>query len=200
LQVNHSKAKSTDDEDEDEEEINLATFYNKKKKKKGKWKKKGFEGKDDDTKCKHCSRKGHQADKCWMLDKNKGKRPDWFDQEKYCQKKEKEVSNAAVNHSREGLELLLMAMSFPKALDLLDDPNVWIADTAASCDSTPCSRGAANIRNGNGGVIFGNRKNNNTDVIFDWRDHGNKILMETLQNIKHVKSAKFNLFSLTTGY
>jgi hypothetical protein len=111
-------------DDEDEEEIHLATFDNNKKKKKGKWKKKGFD--DDNTNCKHCGRKGHQADKCWMLDKNKGKRPDWFDPEKYCRKKEKELSNVAVSHSREGLELLLMAMSFPKALDLLDDPNVWI--------------------------------------------------------------------------
>jgi hypothetical protein len=81
-----------------------------------------------------------------MLDKNKGKRPEWFDPEKYCWKKEIEVSNVVVSHSRGGLELLLMAMSFPKALDLLDDPNVWIADTATSCDSTPHSKGAVNIQ------------------------------------------------------
>jgi hypothetical protein len=95
--ANQSKAKSNDDEDD--EEINLATFDNSKEKKKGKWKKKGFEGSDDDQKCKHCSRKGHPADKCWMLDKNKGNRPEWFDPEKYCQKKEKEVSNAAVSNA-----------------------------------------------------------------------------------------------------
>jgi hypothetical protein len=58
-----------------------------------------------------------------------------------------------------------MAMSLCKALDLLDDPNVWIADTAASCDSTPHSRGAVNVRKGNGGVIFRDSKNNDADKI-----------------------------------
>jgi hypothetical protein len=112
------------------------------------------------------------------------------------------VSNAAASHSRGGLELLLMAMSFPKALDILDDPNVWIADTAASCDSTPHSRGAVNVRKGNGRVIFGNSKNNDADEIFDllgmiMDQNGNEKLPATLQNVKHVRLAKFNLFSLT---
>jgi hypothetical protein len=92
-----------------------------------------------------------------------------------------------------------MAMSFPKALDLLDDPNVWIADTAASCDSTPHSRGAVNVRKGNGGVTFGDGKNNEIfDLLGMITDQsGNEILQATLQNVKHIRSAKFNLFSLT---
>jgi hypothetical protein len=137
-----------------------------------------------------------------MLDKNKSKRPEWFDPDKYCRKKEKEVSNAAVSQSRGGMELLLMVMSFPKALDILDDPNVWIADTAASCNSTPHSKGAVNVRKGNGGVIFSDGKNNEADEIFDLPgvitdQNGNEKLPATLQNVKHVRSAKFNLFSLT---
>jgi hypothetical protein len=81
-----------------------------------------------------------------------------------------------------------MAMSFPKAPDLLDDLNVWIADTAASCNSTPHSKGAVNIRKGNGGVIFGNGKNNDADEIFDLPgvitdQSGNEILHATLQNV-----------------
>jgi hypothetical protein len=103
---------------------------------------------------------------------------------------------------RGGLELLLMAMSFPKALDILDNPNMWIANTAASCNSTPHSRGAVNIRKGNGGVIFGDGKNNDADEIFDLLgvitdQNGNEKLPATQQNVKHVRSAKFNLFSLT---
>jgi hypothetical protein len=160
------------------------------------------EGSDDEHECKHCGRKGHSPDKCWMLDKNKAKRPEWFDPEKYCRKKEREVSNVAVSHSRGGLELLLMALSFPKALDLLDNLNIWIADTVASCDSTPHSRGAVNVRRGNGGVIFGDGKNNDADKIFDLPgvitdQSGNERLHATLQNVKHVRLAKFNLFSLT---
>jgi hypothetical protein len=77
-QANQNKAKSNDEEED--EEVNLATFDDSKKKnKKGKWKKKGFEEGDDDNdelKCKHCGREGHPEDKCWMLDKNKGKRPE----------------------------------------------------------------------------------------------------------------------------
>jgi hypothetical protein len=182
--------------------VNLATFdESKQKSKKPRWKKKGFEN-NDEEKCKHCGRKGHQPDKCWMLDKNKTKRPEWFDPDKYCHKKEKEVSNSAVSQSRGGMELLLMAMSFPKALDILDDPNVWIADTAASCDSTPHSKGAVDVRKGNGGVIFGNGKNNDADEIFDLPgvitdQNRNETLPATLQNVKHVRSVKFNLFSLT---
>jgi hypothetical protein len=64
-----------------------------------------------------------------------------------------------------------MAMSFPKALELLDDPNVWIANTAASCDSTPHSRVAVNVRKGNAGVIFRDSKNNDADKIFDLPGH-----------------------------
>jgi hypothetical protein len=204
-QANRSKAKSNDDE-EDEEEVNLATFDDSQEKnKKGKWKKKGFaegDDEDDELKCKHCGREGHPEDKCWMLDKNKGKRPGWFDPEKYCQKREQEVSNAAVSRSKGGFELLMMAMSFPKALELLNDPNVWIANTVASCDSTPHSRGAENVQKGNAGVIFGDGKNNEADEIFDlpgviMDKNGNEILSARLQNVKHVKSAKFNLFSLT---
>jgi hypothetical protein len=95
------------------------------------------------------------------------------------------VSNAAVSHSKGGFELLLMAMSFPKALELLNDPNVWIANTAASCDSTPHSRGPENVRKGNAGVIFGDSKNNEADEIFDlpgmiMDKNGNEILSARL--------------------
>jgi hypothetical protein len=96
---------------------------------------------------------------------------------------------------------LLMALSFPKALDLLDNPNMWIANTAASCNLTPHSRGAVSMRKGNSGVIFGDGKNNDAEEIFDLPgvitdQSGNEILSATLQNVKHVQSAKFNLFSL----
>jgi hypothetical protein len=58
-----------------------------------------------------------------------------------------------------------------------------------------------NIRKGNCGVIFGDAKNNDADefdlpgMITD--QSGNEILHATLQSVKHVRSAKFNLFSLT---
>jgi hypothetical protein len=36
------------------------------------------ESDDNEEKCKHCGRAGHDPDKCWMLDKNKGKCPEWL--------------------------------------------------------------------------------------------------------------------------
>jgi hypothetical protein len=59
-----------------------------------------------------------------------------------------------------------------------------------------------NIRKGNGEVIFSNGQNNDADEIFDLPGmitdkSGNEILHATLQNVKHVRSAIFNLFSLT---
>jgi hypothetical protein len=62
-------------------------------------------------------------------------------------------------------------------------------------------KGAVNVRKGNGGVIFGDGKNNEADEIFDlpgviMDQNGNEKLPATLQNVKHVRLAKFNLFSL----
>jgi hypothetical protein len=97
---------------------------------------------------------------------------------------------------------MLMAMSFPKDLSILEDPNVWIADTAATCDSTPHCQGAVNLRKGNRGVIFGNGKNNEAATTFDLPgvitdQFGNEVIAATLRNVKHVQSAKFDLFSIT---
>jgi hypothetical protein len=137
-----------------------------------------------------------------MLEKNTGKRPEWFDPEKYNKKKQREVSTTAVNQTRDRPELMLMAMSFPKDLSILEDPNAWIADTAATCDSTPHRQGAVNLCEGNGGVIFGDGKNNEAETTFDLPgvitdQFRNEVISATLQNVKHVKSAKFNLFSIT---
>jgi hypothetical protein len=90
--------------------------------------------------CKHC-RCDHHSDSCWVLEKNKGKRPKWFDPAKVKKKDGEpqersgrpEVSTVAVGS---GMELLLTAMHFPRTIGLLDDPNIWIADTAATCDLT----------------------------------------------------------------
>jgi hypothetical protein len=102
-----------------------------------------------------------------MLDKNKGRCPEWFNPEIYCRKKEKEISTAAVNQSQSRPELMLMAMSFPKDLSILENPNIWIGDMAATCDSTPHHQGAINLQEGNSGVIFGDGRNNEAEMTFD---------------------------------
>jgi hypothetical protein len=76
---------------------------------------------------------------------------------------------------------MLMAMSFPKDLSILENPNIWIADTAATCDSTPHHQGAINLQEGNGGVIFGDGRNNYTN------QYRNEVISATLRSVKHVK-------------
>jgi hypothetical protein len=41
---------------------------------------------------------------------------------------------------------MLMVMSFPKDLDILENPNIWIADLAATCDSTSHHQGAVTCK------------------------------------------------------
>jgi hypothetical protein len=55
------------------------------------------------------------------------------------------VGHGSGGHNNDGPELLLSALSFPKTLKLLEDPNIWIADTAATCDSTPHANGAPRL-------------------------------------------------------
>jgi hypothetical protein len=106
-----------------------------------------------------------------LLDVNKKKCPDWFDPEKYLRKGKKSDQNGhhnsevdAVGRSGRGsgMELLLLSMSFPNSLKLLEDPNIWIADTGATCNTTPHKVGARNIKQPTkeDTVTFGDGKNN----------------------------------------
>jgi hypothetical protein len=201
-----TKSKSNTEDEDEEEELNLASIDAKKKKFNKKKKKKT---KEDGEKCKYCGQVGHEPDKCWMLDKNKNKRPDWFDPVKYNKKKNQDSSEmGAVSRSstgNDGPEMLLSALSFPKTLKLLEDPNIWIADTAATCDSTPHDIGAENILEGDkvtSGIIFGDRKNNVANKIFELPgtvtdSSGNELREVQMKNVLHVPTAMFNLFSLT---
>jgi hypothetical protein len=42
--------------------------------------------------------------------------------------------------------LMGVMMMFPMVLKFLSHPNVWVGDSAASCDSTPHTQGMTNIR------------------------------------------------------
>jgi hypothetical protein len=142
-----------------------------------------------------------------MLEKNKDKRPKWFNPAKLKKRDDvsqersgqPEVSNAAVGS---GMELLLMAIHFPRTIGLLDDPNIRIADTAATCDSTPSGVGSVNPRKVQDGIIFGDGKSNEAGIVFDLPgmitdSEGNDLQKATLKNVKLVKLARFNLFSVT---
>ncbi len=48
------------------------------------------------------------------------------------------------------MEFLLCGVTFPLQQDLLDDPNVWIADSAAPVHSTPHSISLTNVKEAKG--------------------------------------------------
>jgi hypothetical protein len=95
-------------------------------------------------------------------------------------------------------------MAFPQEFAMMFDPNVWIADTGASADSTPCSMGATKVRAANDGdtVVVGNGQKSKTNQVVDlsgWKcdKSGNKECKILMSDVKVVPDNKFNLFSIT---
>eukprot|EP00957_Ditylum_brightwellii_P126859 9670410-Ditylum_brightwellii.AAC.1 len=100
-----------------------------KKRKKGK--------KMSNKKCNRCGNKGHDKDNCWDDPKNADKVPAWYRQKKEAVKTK---INAETGLFCGKAEVLSMAndeaIHFLQMLELLLDPDVWVADTSASCGST----------------------------------------------------------------
>jgi hypothetical protein len=75
--------------------------------------------------------------------------------------------------------------------------------TPAPRDSTPHAKGAVNLRrNSVCGVTFGDGENNEANAVFHLPGlitdaSGKELQSVKMCNVKHVKSAKFNLFSIT---
>jgi hypothetical protein len=78
--------------------------------------------------CSICNKKGHGDSNCWLKPGNEDKKPQWL--------KNKEQVSAATGRST-APELLLCGLTLPNSQKILDDPNVWIGDTAATTHSTP---------------------------------------------------------------
>eukprot|EP00957_Ditylum_brightwellii_P166843 12699115-Ditylum_brightwellii.AAC.1 len=89
-------------------------------------------------------------------------------------------------------------------MELLMDPNVWVADTGASCDSTGHITGLENKRvapSGDGVTLPDGSKKMATmiaDLTSTVCDKaGNKLFSTKMTNIKYCQGQQFNLFSLT---
>jgi hypothetical protein len=108
--------------------------------------------------CKHCGGK-HMNYQCWELPQNTSKRPgNW---------KSRKTETGAVaqdnNETSPAVELLLNGIDctptikFPNDQGLLKNPNLWIADTAASMYMSPHIQGMINIQQNKGnGITVGN--------------------------------------------
>eukprot|EP00957_Ditylum_brightwellii_P133585 10185170-Ditylum_brightwellii.AAC.1 len=78
--------------------------------------------------------------------KNAHKIPSWWRKGVKVKKKDDGSEDGAVIHCQ-SVEMILAApeITSSAALKLLEDPNVWVVDTSASCDST-CSHEGMNNR------------------------------------------------------
>ena len=165
-------------------------------------------------KCNNCGKPGHRAQDCWEKEENKNKRPAYF-------KPAGERGNATINggndvevllmsmdmpkqEETEHKELTMASMMFPAKLGLLDDPNVWIADTGATVHSTPHKKGMVNMKNATGqdSVTMGNGVNVSASTIAEipgtcCDKYGVELSTGRLKDVTHLPGAKFNLFSIS---
>ena len=165
-------------------------------------------------KCDICGKTGHTEANCWHKAENASKRPAWF------VPRNSEVGAAGTDNNNGGTdvaEMLFMAidsnednennvkkMGFPEQLALLKDPNVWIADTAATVHSTPCTIGLKNVREATQceAITMGNGAKEQASMVGDLPGmlcdkHGNQIGRGVLQQVKIIQNGQFNLFSIS---
>ena len=102
------------------------------------------------------------------------------------------------------MEFLLCSMEFPATAHLLDDPNVWIADTAATTHMSPHQVGMIGLRDADqdDGVTMGNKQVEKTMKVGNipvtvCDKEGNELVKTMLQDVSMVPTCSYNLFSLT---
>ena len=153
--------------------------------------------------CTLCGVKGHTENKCWMKEGNTVP----ASAIKVLQRKIKDLSAAAINVDREEKDMLCQhidgkKVSFPKTMGLLNDPTIWIADSACTAHSTCHKNGMIELSKPNDGAVFiqpngSELKHEATGKIpvTACDQYGETLQNFTLTNVKYVKEQKFNLFS-----
>ncbi len=133
---------------------------------------------------------------------NKAKRPKGYKTVKE-QGTGSEKAASAVD-GRKTTEFLLCALTFPEETGLLDDPNVWIEDTAATVHMTPYPSGITSVRKATGtdSITMGNGNQEKAAEVADivgtmCNEYGNEIGTAKLSDVTFFRMGKFNLFSVT---
>jgi Reverse transcriptase (RNA-dependent DNA polymerase) len=148
-----------------------------------------------DRKCLNCGKKGHFAANCWYKESNKDKRPPGF-----RMKSTKTNTEEAAIAADTDLQEYLLGLSDQVCVE--NDPNIWIADTAATVHMTPHRIGMTNVRKiENGDVItMGNGTQERVQEIADIEGivcNKNKKRKVRIQDVTILKNGRFNLFSIS---
>jgi hypothetical protein len=147
-------------------------------------------------KCCNCGKLGHREADCWEKEENKSKRPANY--------KVKEETSASAVDSGSKVEFLLCGVTFPTDQAILLDPNVWIADTAATVHNMPHSVGMTNLCDADksDAITMGNGISEKAVKIADIKGtmcdkHGVEIAVAKMTDVTFIPTGKYNLFSLT---
>ena len=102
------------------------------------------------------------------------------------------------------VEMLMSGIEFPHDLQLLRDPNIWIADTGATQHMTSHTRGLINLRRPEDPVslVMANDTTESATVIGDLpgmccNKYGCELRSGQLSGVNILPSAAFNLFSIS---
>jgi len=173
--------------------------------------------------CDECGLVGHTRENCYCLEANASRRPpDWNFPSGYQpggrnntsttntsgEQMTAHVEDADNNNIPADYELLMsnieQQLTFPHTRALLDDPNIWIADSAASCNCTGHLQGLTNLipAESSDGIMVGNRSVNKTEYIGNvpgvfYDQYGNQLHSGLLQEVSYSRSNAFNLISTT---
>jgi hypothetical protein len=144
--------------------------------------------------CRDCGKQGHKERNCWQKEENKSNRPQGY-------KMPNEVANLSLDNNKT-IEYLLCGLTNPTENKILLDPNVWIADTAASVHATAHKEGLQGINETRTTVMMSNGKTETTTengtlegTICD--QHGNELNKAMIENVSYLPNRTFNLFSMT---
>ena len=147
--------------------------------------------------CNHCGKPGHKYADCWQWEENKNKRPQNY---KTSLGKQAQASMDKGNK----IKYLLCGMMFPTDQKMLTDPNVWIANTAATVHTTPHASGMTEEKDATKEVSIrvGNDDKEPASKIASivgmmCTKHGNELHLTKMTEVTHLPSGKLNLFSLT---
>jgi hypothetical protein len=140
---------------------------------------------------------------CWSKAENKDKRPQWL------KDKDKVGEQANVNvDTGSKVEFVLCGVdrekTFPTSHELLNDPNLWLGDSAATTHTTCHDIGMRNTKPATykDAITVGNGENVKAAMIGEipgviCDKHGNAVDHSVLTEVTHLPGGKYNLFSLT---